>query len=93
MSEWRPIEEAPKDGTDIILGALPQTYEGKMVPARVTIGHWTTQEECQIFVGDCGGVCCCPEYDYADPWWHSWDGGFTEENHPTHWMPLPEPPK
>lgn len=92
MSEWQPIETAPKDGTDIILGALPQIYDGKPTPARVTIGHWTTEEECRIYVGDCGGECRCPEYDYEAPFWMSWDGGFTEENPPTHWMPLPAPP-
>jgi hypothetical protein len=92
MNEWQPIETAPKDGSDIILGALPQTHDGKPVPVRVTIGRWPSEEECRTYVGDCGGECRCPEYDYEPPFWMSWDGGFTEENPPTHWQPLPEPP-
>jgi hypothetical protein len=92
MGEWRTIESAPKDGTDIILGSTPQEFEGKPVPARVTIGHWTTDDECAIQIGGCGGECRCPEYEYHDPFWMSWDGGFTVENPATHWMPLPAPP-
>ena len=89
---WQPIETAPQDGTEIILGSLPQTYMGNPVAARVTVGHWSTEEECLKRVGDCGGECRCPEYDYEDPCWLSWDGGFTAGNPPTHWMPLPPPP-
>lgn len=90
--KWLPIKDAPKDGTDIILGALEQQYNGASVPPRVTVGHWTTDEECRIYTGDCGGECHCAEYDYEDPSWLSWDGGFTEENPPTHFMPLPPAP-
>jgi hypothetical protein len=90
---WQPIETAPKDGTDIILGAPAQTYNGQPVAPRSTVGHWTTEEECREQIGDCGGECRCPEYTYHDPYWMTWDGGFTEENPPTHWMPLPPPPQ
>ena len=89
---WRPIESAPKDGTDIILGSGPQEYQGNPVEPRVTIGHWMTDEECQERIGDCGGECRCPEYKYHDPYWITWDGGFTEENPPEFWMPLPSTP-
>lgn len=89
---WWPIETAPKDGTDILLGAFGQTYRGNPVEPRVTIGHWTTDEECREQIGDCGGECRCPEYHFHDPYWMSWDGGFTEENPPNAWQPLPKPP-
>mgnify|MGYP006935488135 CR=1 FL=1 len=79
---WRDIESAPRDGTEVLLAA----------GSRVTVGHWTTEEECRVQIGDCGGVCRCPEYEYQDPTWLSWDGGFTTEHPPTHWMPLPPPP-
>lgn len=92
FGQWLPIESAPRDGTDIILGAGVQTFRDQPVPDRVTVGHWTTEEECRILVGDCSGECRCPEYDYDDPSWLSLDGGFTAENAPTHWMPLPPPP-
>lgn len=92
MSEWQPIETAPKDGTEIILGAAAQTYKGLPVEPRVTVGHWTTEEECRVDIGDCGGDCHCREYEYVEPSWISWDGGFTEENPPDSWMPLPSAP-
>ena len=86
MIEWQPIETAPKDGTHVLL-----SYSG-----RVTYGYWLHLEVGKL-VGDCGGVCRCPEYDEPDeppaPFWYSEDGGFTEEHPPTHWMPPPEPPK
>lgn len=90
---WRPIESAPKDGTDIMLAAIDQVFRGEPMPDRVTVGHWTTDDECREVIGDCGGECRCPEYKFHEPSWISWDGGFTEENPPTHWMPLPKQPK
>ena len=92
MSEWRDISTAPKDGTTVILGSIEQQFNGKPVAPRVTIGSWTQDEDCRVYIGDCGGDCRCPEYEYVDPCWMSWDGGFTTENPPTHWMPLPSPP-
>jgi hypothetical protein len=89
---WRPIATAPKDGTEALLYAPIQEYNGTPTDERVTIGHWTTEEECREQIGDCGGECRCPEYKYHDPSWISWDGGFTVENPPTHWQPLPPPP-
>jgi hypothetical protein len=89
---WRPIETAPKDGTEILLGAPAQVFRGQPTEPRSTIGHWMTDEECREPVGDCGGECRCPEYKFHDPYWISWDGGFTEEHPPTHWMPLPSRP-
>jgi hypothetical protein len=80
--KWQPIETAPKDGTDIILGAPVQEYQGRRVEPRSTIGHWDT-----------GAGFLCDIDDDGDPSWMSWDGGFTTENPPTHWMPLPEPPE
>ena len=89
---WMPIECAPKDGTTILLGAPAQTFQGNATEPRSTIGHWATKEECREVIGDCGGECRCPEYRYHEPYWLSWDGGFTEQNPPTHWMPLPDAP-
>lgn len=43
MSKWLPIETAPKDGTEIILGSIIQEYKGKPTDPRVTIGYWTTE--------------------------------------------------
>ena len=84
---WRPIDTAPMDGTDILLA-------GNSIHSlsRVTVGHWAQDDECRTQVGDCGGECRCPEYEYWAPSWISWDGGFTTEYPPTHWQPLPDPP-
>ena len=74
MSEWQPIESAPKDGTKILL-----YYQDR---SRVVCGHWYWD-----------GYAKKPR-----PYWTSdneqlWGRYFHRETSPTHWMPLPEPPK
>lgn len=83
MSEWQPIETAPKDGTEIIL------RKGD----RVTSGAWIEWSETSTeFHGTTGAWLGEVEQDSGANW-ASWDGGFLEEDEPTNWMPLPEPPK
>lgn len=60
MTDWQPIETAPKDGTEVI------AYDDG-----VYISHWYVTNP-QIF-----------------GWWAGDAGGIN----PTHWMPLPTPPK
>lgn len=80
--EWRPIETAPKDGSEILLGAA----------GRVTFGYWLKPSDVpRIKYQD--GFAPEEEWDDFEPSWMSWDGGFTEEAPPTHWMPLPAPPR
>lgn len=78
MSEWQPIETAPKDGTPILVWA--DAYGWRSVFARVNaafyegawrmygpiLGEPTTQNKSRQWLG---------------------------EVQPTHWMPLPEGPK
>jgi hypothetical protein len=66
MSDWQPIETAPKDGTYMLL----------MSRSGVVIGLWDAHEDREF-----GTV----------PAWR--DDGEGYELHPTHWMPLPDPPK
>lgn len=64
MSEWQPIDTAPRDGTEILICDAVTTY----TPYRAYPALWE------------------PEYGWRDP---DWDGGYD----PTHWMPMPPPPK
>lgn len=69
MSEWQPIETAPRDGTVILvyrpLGRKNSTYGG-----RVGIDAFGTVSS------------------YPQEWSQS-----LRFAKPTHWMPLPEPPR
>ena len=79
---WQPIETAPKDGRPILLFG----------DCRVTSGNWSAPSETpRIIYQD--GFAPDTEWDEWEPYWESWDGGFTEEHPPTHWMPLPAAPK
>jgi hypothetical protein len=65
MSEWQPIETAPKDGTAVLVSE--------------------------------GRFCYCVEWNEEFDWWAVDDnklGPFRlRGSAPTHWMPLPAPPK
>ena len=76
MSDWQPIETAPKEGTRILLTAN----------GRVTIGFWAT--DAVIFEGGEGPHWVefeCEDFYYSRH--------LIDADTPTHWMPLPEPPK
>ena len=68
MSEWKPIETAPKDWTDVLLYSPDDD-----------VGYGAN------------GVC--------QGWYSMADGGFdcwmtaSGPAFPSHWMPLPAPPK
>lgn len=81
MSEWQPIETAPKDGTPIFI-FQPDDH------------HFGYRE-----VYTCDRSAKTVYFDdkrYAIGYWRPW-GGWGNRNRsrvsPTHWMPLPEPPK
>jgi len=81
--EWQPIETAPKDGTEVIVIHYT-AYDGGMRP---TVDGPFTASFC------------------SNRWRSSWDGeevveymdwggtDYKDIMSPTHWMPLPEPPK
>lgn len=67
MSEWQPIETAPRDGAEIDLSVLSKDGVRFRAPGVVwKSGVWRNVAER----------------------WVLWDDVI-----PTHWMPLPEPPK
>lgn len=80
MSEWMPIETAPKDGTWILLtgGDIWKGWDGDTQPDAV-VGQYTESRNFSPSEGH---------------WQFAWyDGGFYGEYiDPTHWMPLPAPP-
>lgn len=84
MSEWQPIETAPKDGTEII-GCFSDNYGYQDEPT--VFGPWTIRWKGNMWVSSWDGYGVI-EYmgdfgtDYKTP-----------DVQPTHWLPLPEPPK
>lgn len=86
MSNWQPIETAPKDGTEIL---------GFREDAGVFIVRWCN---CYDFMTDAE----CDETEMNDdqlsePDWFYADfikgGRLDGDLAPTHWQPLPEPPE
>lgn len=75
--EWQPIETVPKDGTVFLATRIHN--EGAMWPRLMKYG-----------------VTSGPDDNYTwnrgSPWFVSADGRHLAP-HPSHWMPLPPPPK
>lgn len=73
MSEWQPIETAPKDGTRVLVSLW--AWDDPATGDRLTeIVYW-------------GGD------DWRNGYPDDVDAFANTVNPPTHWMPLPEPPK
>ena len=85
-NKWRPIETAPKDGT-WILAFVPATQRTHSL-------QWDVEFEFECYDGseDDGGNAV-----YRGAWTDHAVASFgyeeTKEYTPTHWMPLPEPPR
>lgn len=80
MSEWQPIETAPKDGTLILI-----SFGEKGVRAVSWDSPWDDPVTFE------NGIWCVDD-DKHGPYPLR---GYNEDgyNAPTHWMPLPNPPK
>ena len=79
---WRDIESAPTDGAEVIL------RKG----SRVTAGSFQRWAETESHYDDAGNFVGNTVVDVGAGWC-SYDGGFSDDDLPTHWMPLPGPPK
>jgi hypothetical protein len=79
MSEWQPIKTAPKDGTRIIL-----YWPAFQCP--IEIGHYEDSQQLRH-----GKEISRQQYWYRSqfPLWGVQGGKIG----PSHWMPLPKPPK
>jgi len=79
-STWQPIETAPKDGTDVVLWH---------VRFGIMMGHWD-EATC-----DWWAIYAWPNSSLPYPC-EEWFSPFMDGNNetdPSHWMPLPAPPK
>jgi hypothetical protein len=94
MSEWQPIETAPKGKKVIVFGEVP----GMSHPQTVVARYWTRHtlpvaegfedEDWVDLSGD--GDAYMPEDWYEET---MGEDVAAVNLKPTHWMPLPEPPK
>lgn len=75
---WKPIETAPKNGLMLLLSEDGHHDDFR---GRITVGFWGGQS------ADHG--------EDEEPSWTSWHEDLTtgEFKQPTHWMPLPKPPR
>lgn len=72
MSEWQPIETAPKDGSPVLVYAVEGCTQWKFYTP-LWICRW--------------------EEGHEDGEWIEAGGELYTTCKPTHWMPLPKPPK
>lgn len=83
MSEWEPIDTAPKDAKMLL---LLEAGHGDDYHSRVLTGFWGDR-----FAG-------WKEDDPQNYGWLNWHEGLDDADtwrvvKPTHWAPLPAPPK
>lgn len=83
--EWQPIETAPRDGSQLLL----MTTRGH------SIGAWNSRPRGPGISGGIqspGWVAYTDGYEIDDA---GWDTGtdYVKSIDPTHWMPLPPPPR
>lgn len=91
MSEWQPIESAPKDGTKILLARFGYVSD--------TTGLDEGSEEWSRRIWDQSHRVYCLWWAIGGWWsakWNNWNDGTEPAGlaGPTHWMPVetPDPP-
>ncbi len=87
MSEWQPIETAPKDGTPIL------AYCGGFVEMIAWFDGWKDGLVTSPS-GPCWGYSTGRGDRFPDEGWDTFTGCYaTPEYKPTLWQPLPETPE
>lgn len=82
MSNWQPVETAPKDGTDIDVwvDASVAVFSCRRPDVKWESGRWVEWN------------ARCDDYQPVEEDWSGTDG-VRHWVKVTHWMPTPEPPK
>jgi len=80
MAEWRPIETAPKDGRFVMLH-VPRGLESGTVTVGAYSRHEKRAEHGRFLKGQWDGWLGM-DADVMSSWCE-----------PTHWQPLPDPPR
>lgn len=96
MSDWQPIETAPKDGTVILV------YSPEAVDVDEHVRRWPERSTLNVVQAR----WCAPQYPDEEGGWYApmfslyfgpWDDPSTDidpvDVTPTHWQPLPAPPE
>ena len=80
--DWQPIETAPRDGTEVLLWCAPHS---DMEMDSIFAAAWVTD----------AGDEKRPYSTWIIPQADDKEGGWADTLRwmPTHWMPMPEPPK
>lgn len=95
MSEWQPIETAPS-GLPVLVYYLNQLGKGRSVKAMYA-DRFAIESQCDDEYVEYSEEA--DEYYMPEGWYEcidNWDEySFVSitEGTPTHWMPIPEPPK
>ena len=88
MSEWQPIETAPKDGSDILILAKGMAIEARYVP-----GSWGPDIPGEVREYDGAVWVAFDDLTQFEIEEGSLEDGQDHHGSVTHWMPLPEAPK
>lgn len=75
---WQPMETAPRDGTEVLVAYYGEVYTAKYIESNVSNDYPFFATTVNGDPWNCSGVDYRIKYEYLKP---------------THWMPLPEPPK